>query len=221
MTVSGYGDLKREIELPTKQSVSCPGHEHSGTAISADVSSKARSTTDEAESQTQSLAGKLDSEPNASSQSQPVTLETVIPTEGVSLHNGGQTHSQSRLSNPPLQDSRSRSATPTPAIAIEPDVGLRWTTHVLLTPESEVVTADTLLAKARGSNTTTSSVGFPSDDDSLEGDTIFGDDSVDEEGGADSEVGGDDEIHGHSPANEQSEHVPQTVQSDSDNVSAL
>ena len=79
--------------------------------------------------------------------------------------------------------SRSRSVTPTPAISIEPDLGLEWTADMLSLKESEVVTSDTSLAKARGSNTTTtSSMVFPSDDDSLDGDGVFGDDTPDEGG---------------------------------------
>ena len=108
--------------------------------------------------------------------------------------------------------SRSRSVTPTPAISIEPNAGLEWTADMLSLKESEVVTSDTSLAKARGSNTTTtSSMVFPSDDESLDGDGVFGDDTPDEgEGPSQSDHAPKQ------PAEGMSETVPST---DSDNVS--
>ena len=89
---------------------------------------------------------------------------------------------------------RSRSATPTPAISIQP--GLEWTAGMLTGPESAVVTSDTILTRARGS-ITTSSVLFTSDDDSIDGieegereqDPAFADSPDDEEGRDTSETG--------------------------------
>ncbi len=113
--------------------------------------------------------------------------------------------------------SRSRSVTPTPAISIEPDVGLEWTADMLSLKESEVVTSDTSLAKARGSNTTTtSSVVYPSDDDSLDGDGVFGEDTPDE--------GGEGEGEGPSEPDHTSNQPVEEVDrgasgADSDNVS--
>lgn len=108
--------------------------------------------------------------------------------------------------------SRSRSATPTPAISIEPDAGLEWTADMLAVPESEIVTSDTSLAKARGSTTTNSSVVYASDDDSMDGDHVFADDTPDEGGGADSGGGASD-------SNQPPEQNARTAPPDSDNVS--
>lgn len=121
--------------------------------------------------------------------------------------------------------SRSRSVTPTPAISIEPDVGLEWTAHMLCTPESEVVTSDTFMAKARGSNTTTSSsVMFPSDDESVDGDLVFGDDTADEGGEEGGEADGEGGNLADTKLTQSSEQLPEQVASppaETDNVSDL
>lgn len=71
---------------------------------------------------------------------------------------------------------RSRSATPTPAISIQPDQ-YEWTSGVLSGTQSEIVTSDTSLAKARGSTTTTAGALVVSDDD----DSLYGAEERDEE----------------------------------------
>ncbi len=138
-----------------------------------------------------------------------IQLPETSSNGGIGEHFTGNPSSQDRISV-----SRSRSVTPTPAISIEPDLGLEWTADMLSLPESEVVTSDTALAKARGSNTTTSSsVVFPSDDDSLDGDQVFGDDTPEEGGEGDSEGGGADS------EGTSLETPAQSALSDSDNVS--
>ena len=110
--------------------------------------------------------------------------------------------------------SRSRSATPTPAISIEPDHGLEWTADMLSLPESEVVTSETSLAKARGSNTTASSkVVYASDDDSVDGG-----DTPDEGGEGDSEGGADNDPTPDSAKESEPAPTP-SVPPETDNVS--
>ncbi len=130
------------------------------------------------------------------------------------------------LSNPLVRDtsSRSRSVTPTPTISIEPNVGLEWTADMLSLPESEVVTSETSLAKARGSTTTTS-VAFPSDDESIDGDLVFADDTAEEEeeeeeeeGGAESD-GGEGDSDGGGPGDTSEKSTIRLHSPDSDNVS--
>lgn len=122
-----------------------------------------------------------------------------METSGVSSHDSKETENEQpgshRLVQNAMSQDRSRSNTPTPAISIEPE--LEWTKDMLSGPESEVVTSDTCLAKARGS-TTTSIVLFASDDDSPDGldevddleeeeeeELVFGEDAAGEGGGED------------------------------------
>ena len=68
----------------------------------------------------------------------------------------------------------SRSATPTPAISIEPDGSLELTADMINGIDSEVITSDTLQsAKARGSNNTGLGVIIPSDDESVDGEALL------------------------------------------------
>ena len=142
------------------------------------------------------------------------------PQQGSSRSLRGTSRDSSESLTQDRVSSRSRSVTPTPAISIEPDVGLEWTADMLSLKESEVVTSDTSLAKARGSNTTTtSSVTCPSDDESLEGDNVFGDDTPDEGGEVEVEEREETVQTSHaskSPTGETSAAVTGTV---SDNVS--
>ena len=74
----------------------------------------------------------------------------------------------------------SRSATPTPAIFIEPDGSLELTADMINGIDSEVITSDTLQsAKARGSNNTGLGVIIPSDDESV--DILLGEEEEEEE----------------------------------------
>lgn len=111
--------------------------------------------------------------------------------------------------------SRSRSATPTPAISIEPDHGLEWTADMLSLPESEVVTSETSLAKARGSNT--AGPVYPSDDDSVDGGDV---DTPDEGAEGDSEGGGGDNDPTPDSAKQEAKPAPtSSAPSETDNVS--
>ena len=79
----------------------------------------------------------------------------------------------------------SRSATPTPAISIEPDGSLELTADMINGIDSEVITSDTLQsAKARGSNNTELGVIIPSDDESVDGEALLllGEEEEEEEG---------------------------------------
>ena len=68
----------------------------------------------------------------------------------------------------------SRSATPTPAISIEPDGSLELTADMINGIDNEVITSDTLQsAKARGSNNTGLGVIIPSDDESVDGEALL------------------------------------------------
>ena len=68
----------------------------------------------------------------------------------------------------------SRSATPTPAISIEPDGSLELTADMINGIDNEVITSDTLQsAKARGSNNTGLGVIIPSDDESVDGESLL------------------------------------------------
>ena len=121
----------------------------------------------------------------------------------------------------------SRSATPTPAISIEPDVGLNlsFTAAVLSFDENEIVTTDTTVAKARGFSE--DSVIIHSDDESVDGDQIITD-KLQEEGVV-SEVGGADvqESEDTTSGKASPDHVSEgkaeaTVShSESDNVSSV
>ena len=79
----------------------------------------------------------------------------------------------------------SRSATPTPAISIEPDGSLELTADMINSIDNEVITSDTLQsAKARGSNNTGLGVIIPSDDESVDGEALLllGEEEEEEEG---------------------------------------
>ena len=68
----------------------------------------------------------------------------------------------------------SRSATPTPAISIEPDGSLELTEDMINGMDNEVIKSDTLQsAKARGSNNTGLGVIIPSDDESVDGEALL------------------------------------------------
>ena len=198
MTLASSSDVEKELTRPPASptaSTSSPRHQEaalqsaSNHTVSTTHASTKCSTSNETITTSSAVAtassDTSDATPCAPSQE---TLRTSNSQLTISTSNDSLTQERA---------SRSRSVTPTPAISIEPD--LQWTADMLSIPESEVVTSDTSLAKARGSNTTTtSSVAFPSDDDSLDG--VFADDTPEEGGGADSEGGWADSEPGPSSA---------------------
>lgn len=92
----------------------------------------------------------------------------------------------------------SRSATPTPAISIEPDGSLELTADMINGIDNEVITSDTLQsAKARGSNNTGFGVIIPSDDESVDGEALLlGEEDEEEQDGGGEIEGGVQRIDG-------------------------
>ena len=63
---------------------------------------------------------------------------------------------------------------PSPAISIEPNTSLELTADMLGDGENEVMTTDALLTRACSSSNANAGVIITSDDESLEGDAVFG-----------------------------------------------
>ena len=212
----------KELTKPAVSSLKAKGKENEN--VEPNPSTKTL-TPEKSSPETIQLA-YLDSSIN-SLEVEPKVIPDSVQTRGMSSSNHQRTDDQLRDINTDInhsllhdRSSRSRSATPIPGISIEPDLGPEWTADMLSLPESEVVSSETSLAKARGSNTTTPSVVFPSDDESVDG--VFADDTADEEGGGDSEEEGGGEVKGSSNDNLQEAEGGRVISTpDSDSVSFI
>ena len=166
-----------------QQSNPSPPMQRSMTLASAELHReklKARKT----EEQTTDLQDIGDLTPHVSEEA----LKTIPSTEcGDSetissaekrLSDSSSLHDRHRLSDHMTR--ASRSVTPTPAISIEPDIGLKLTVDFINGQENEIVTSDTHVAKSKGSADPNTGIVITSDDESIDGDGLFGEEFVDD-----------------------------------------
>lgn len=111
----------------------------------------------------------------------------------------------------------------TPGISIEPNTSLELTEDLFNDGEKEVVTAaaDAPLARGRGSNAGDGGYIIPSDDESLDGDMVFG--AEEEDGGGEEDVDGGKGEAGKERAKEEEKEKKESrlASSPSDNVSSF